>query len=260
MKHLSKVVCFLAMVCICTVSWALDADDPALVGLWLCDEGSGSTIGDSSGNGNDATGTFNWDEGKFDGGIVVSSGSIIVQTSDSINSVIDGLTIASWFRVDADSNSGIRRQNAYLLEDQSDTEPVPNGFSFRIWTTNGLCPGAYGQTELNQGEWYHVAGTYDGALLKLYINGEEEADLRTDVNAAFNGEWTGAVGTPADQLQLKYGSEVYIGAMDEIILFSRALSQEEIISLNEGWQSALSTSVDGDNKLATTWGTMKSLD
>lgn len=258
MKHLPKLLCLLAMICICTASWALDPDDPALVGLWLCDEGSGDTLGDSSGNANDATGTFDWGEGRFGDGLLLSAGTVTVPTSDSINSVTDGLTIAAWFRVDADSNSGIRRQNAYLLEDQSDTEPVPHGFSFRIWTANGLSPGIYGQTELTQGEWYHIAGTYDGAIMKLYVNGDEEAELLDSVGAGITGEWAGDVAAPADELQLKYGAEVYIGGMDEIILFSRALTDAEIMALAGGWEAA--KPVNGQDKLAATWGTIKRLE
>ncbi len=257
MKRSVMIACFLAMFCVCLSSWALEPDDPALVGLWLCDDGAGDTLTDSSGNGNDATGTFDWDAGKFDGGIVISGGDITVPVSDSVNSITDGLTVAAWFRVDADSDTGIRRQNAFLLEDQSASEPVPNSFSFRIWTTNGLSPGAYGTTELTQGEWYHIAGTYDGAVMKLYINGVAEEALLDSGGADINGEWAGDVGVPGDQLQLKYGAESYTGAMDEIVIFSRALDDGEIEALVEGWEAAMS--VESRGKLSTTWGAAKSL-
>jgi len=257
MKCLVTVACFLAILCVCTASWSLDPDDPALVGLWLCDEGSGDAMIDSSGNGNDATGNFDWGEGKFGDGIAVSAGSVVVQTSDSVNSIKEALTVAGWFRVDSTSDTGIRRQNAFLLEDQSATEPVPDGWSFRIWTTSGLSPGAYGKTELKQGEWYHIAGTYDGEVMKLYINGVAEEELLTDGGAAFNGGWSGDIATPGDQLQLKYGSETYMGGMDEIVIFNRALDADEIKSLVEGWESAIS--VAGQGKLSSTWGAVKSL-
>lgn len=255
MKALIMIVCLLALFCVCASSWSIDANDPALVGLWLCDEGQGKTLVDSSGSGNDATGSFDWDEGRFDGGIVISAGSIDVPTSDSVNSIKEELTVAAWFRIDADSDTGIRRQNAFLLEDQSSSEPVPNGFSFRIWTTAGLCPGAYGTTELERGEWYHVAGTYDGEILKLYINGVAEEELLTDGAAAFDGGWSGDIATPGDTLQLKYGSETYVGGMDEIVIFNRALSDDEIAKLAEGWAAGLSVSSHG--KLSTTWGITK---
>lgn len=255
MKKSSIAISFALLLCVCAISWSLDPNDPALVGLWLCDDGAGDTMTDSSPNGNDATGTFDWDEGKFGDGILISGGSITVENSDSINSVTEAMTIAAWFRVDADSDTGIRRQNAYLLEDQSSSEPVPNGFSFRIWTTNGLSPGAYTTSEVEQGEWYHIAGTYDGEMIKMYVNGVLEAELLTDAGAEFNGEWTGDVGTPGDQLQLKYGSESYTGAMDEIILFNRALTDAEIKALVEGWDAAMP--VDSRGKLTSTWGSVK---
>jgi len=258
MKYLATVACFLAVLCVCTVSWSLDPDDPALVGLWLCDEGKGDTIVDSSGNENDATGSFEWEEGKFGDCIVVGAGSVNVTTSDSVNSIKEALTVAAWFRIDAASDTGIRRQNAFLLEDQSTSEPVPDGWSFRIWTTSGLSPGAYGKTKLKLGEWYHIAGTYDGEVMKLYINGVEEKELLTDGGAAFNGEWTGDIMTPGDQLQLKYGSETYIGGMDEIVIYNRALSADEINQLVEGWELAISVASQG--KLSSTWGAIKSLD
>jgi hypothetical protein len=234
-------------------------NDPALVGLWLFDDGSGGVVTDSSGNGNDGTvnGDFAWDTGKIGGAIIASGGgSIEVPVSASLDTVTSAMTIAGWFRVDADSDTGIRRQNAFLLEDQSSSEPVPNGFSFRIWTTSGLSPGAYGTTELAQGEWYHIAGTYDSATMKLYVNGVEEAELLTDGGAAFNGEWTGDVGTPTDTLQLKYSSESLTGGMDEMVLLSRALTASEIKALMAGALST-ATAVDAHGKLATTWAALR---
>lgn len=132
----------------------------------------------------------------------------------------------------------------------------PDGFSFRIWTTDGLSPGVYGVTELEQGEWYHIAGTYDGEVMKLYVNGIAEGELLTSDGAACNGEWGGDVGTPADVLQLKYSAESYTGGMDEIVLFNRALDDVEIADLAKGWETAV-LCVDSRDKLSTTWGTVK---
>ncbi len=257
MKYSVIVVCFLAVFCVCTASWALEPDDPELVGRWLCDDGSGDTLTDSSENGNDATGAFDWDEGKFDGGIVIAAGSIDVPASDTVDDIKGGLTVAAWFRIDAVSDTGIRRNGAFLLEDQSGGEPIPDGFSFRIWTTNGLSPGVYGTTELEMGEWYHIAGTYDGEFMKLYVNGIAEEELLDSGGAGIEGEWAGDIATPGDPLQLKFASETYIGGMDEIVIFSRALDDGEMKSLAEGWEAA--TPVDSQSKLSATWGAIKSL-
>jgi hypothetical protein len=240
-------------------AWAIDImNDPALVGLWLFDEGSGTVVGDASGNGNDGAvnGTFNWESGKFGDCIVATGGgSIDVPASASLDTVVSAMTIAAWFRIDADSDTGIRRPNAYLLEDQSTSEAVPNGFSFRMWTSDGLSPGIYGNTELQQGQWYHIAGTFDGTQMRLYVDGVEETELRSDANEVIDGQWGGDIGTPADALQLKYASETLIGGMDETVLLNRALSAREIGELMAG--ALNTTAVDSHSKLTTTWAAIK---
>ena len=240
-------------------AWAIDImSDPALVGLWLFDEGSGTVVGDASGNGNDGTinGDFIWESGKFGNCIVANGGgSIDVPVSASLDTVTSAMTIAAWFRIDADSDTGIRRQNAYLLEDQSTSEAVPNGFSFRMWTSDGLSPGIYGNTELQQGQWYHIAGTYDGSQMRLYVDGVEETELRSDANVVIDGQWGGDIGTPADTLQLKYSSESLYGGMDETVLLNRALTAREIGELMAG--ALTTTAVDSHSKLTTTWAAIK---
>ncbi len=248
-------------VLIASYSWAINIkSDPALIGLWLFDDGSGKTVKDSSGNGNNGTinGDFKWDaNGKF-GGCIVSpgAGSIEVPKSASLDKVTKAMTIAAWFRVDSASDTGIRRQNAFLLEDQSASEPVPDGFSFRIWTTSGLSPGIYGKTKLAQKQWYHVAGTYDGTQMSLYINGVMEKELLSDANAPIDGKWSGDIGTPADPLQLKYSSETFIGAIDEVVLLNRALTEKEIKELMLGALTT-TTAIDANAKLAITWARIK---
>ncbi len=223
-----------------SATWALDQSDPAFVGVWLFDEGEGDTVGDEV-NGNDGTinGDFDWETGIIGGAIKANGGgSIDVPNSASIGTISDGLTVAAWFRIDADSDTGIRKQNAFLLEDQSATEPVPDGFSFRVWTDQGISTGFYGKTELLQGQWYHVAGTYDGTNIELYINGIPESifGALSDVGADWPPQWSGPVGA-GDPLQLKYGSESLIGAMDEVVILNRALSNEEVVQLLQGWDT-----------------------
>ena len=223
-----------------SATWALDQNDPAFVGVWLFDEGEGDTVGDLK-NGNDGIiiGDFNWNDGVFGDAIEANGGgSIDVPDSESIATITDGLTVAAWFRIDADSDTGIRKTGAFLLEDQSDTEPVPDGFSFRVWTDQGLTPGFYGKTELLQGQWYHIAGTYDGTNVELYMNGVPESSLGA---LAANGadwppQWGGQVGA-GSPLQLKFGNESLTGAIDEVMILNRALSADEIAQVLQGWDT-----------------------
>lgn len=250
-----KFVCaILLLLCLCAVSWGLEQNDKAIVGVWLF-EGDADDI---SGNDNHGkiNGDFGFEKGKFGEAVIAKGGgSIDVADSDSILSIKSGLTIAAWFRVDADSDTGIRKNGAYLLEDQSGGEPVADGFSFRIWTP-GLSPGFYGKTELEQKNWHHVAATYDGKTMEMYVDGKPESEhgALDAGKAAWDPNWQGEIakGSP---LQLKFANETFHGGIDEIVIMSRALEQEEIKQLMNGWDDAFD--VEPDDKLATTWARVK---
>ena len=243
------------LLCLCTVSWALEEDDPAIVGVWLFE----GDVKDATANGNDGkiVGNFKFEDGKFGKAVVAGGGgSIDVGDSKSLQSISDELTVAAWFRVDADSDTGVRKNGAYLLEDQSGGEPIPDGFSFRVWTGAGITPGFYGKTELEQGKWYHVAGTYDGKNVEMYVDGEPESKkgALSSNKADWKPEWNGKV-NPGETLQLKFGPEQFTGGIDEIVLLSRALEADEIQQLLNGWDEAFAVELEG--KLATTWARVK---
>ena len=83
-------------------------------------------------------------------------------------------------------------------------------------------------------------------MLSLYINGELDVSVKKD----------GEIANPGDPLSLgKYGAETYIGGTDEVFIYDRALSTEELKELLKGFESAFS--VDPSEKLATKWATLK---
>ncbi len=81
-------------------------------------------------------------------------------------------------------------------------------------------------------EWMHYAGTYDKATAKgiLHINGEEIQTSNVTAGAEIAGDWgQGArVGYNIDN------ARPFTGLMDEFCMFTRALSQQEILVLMEG--------------------------
>ncbi|QIY91515.1 endo-beta-N-acetylglucosaminidase H [Chryseobacterium gallinarum] len=75
-------------------------------------------------------------------------------------------------------------------------------------------------TALSTNTWYHVAATYDGATMKLYINGVLDASKAQAGNVNSNGAFN--VG------YLYNVSRNFNGKIDEVRVWKRALSQTEI--------------------------------
>ena len=88
-------------------------------------------------------------------------------------------------------------------------------------TVNGSIPNAFGPSALPVGAWTHLAMTYDGATLRLYVNGVQVASkpLSGIFTPTANPLWIGG--------DSPYG-EYFNGRIDEVRVYRAALSQAEI--------------------------------
>ena len=81
------------------------------------------------------------------------------------------------------------------------------------------------ETVLHPNQWYHVCGTYDGASIRIYIDGVEagrepySGDIGTSSDSVWIGDYSGSPGREWD------------GQIDEVRIYDRALSQTEIVDL-----------------------------
>ena len=109
-----------------------------------------------------------------------------------------------------------------------------------------------GNTTVELETWYHIAQTYDGETLTLYVNGEEDGDksfsgdiIVTDQPVRIGGganAGAGGLHTP--------------GIIDEVVIFNVALEKGDIQALmDNGLSSVLAVSPEG--KLAATWSSIK---
>jgi glucose/arabinose dehydrogenase/chitodextrinase len=199
-----------------------------LVAAYGFNEGSGTTVGDQSGNGN--TGSISgavWAQGKygnalsFDGlnDLVVINGA----SSTSLN-VTSGMTLEAWVYPTA-AQSGWRtilqrEVDTYFLNGSSDAGALhPAGGA--VIGGNVRWIGAPAPNPVTT--WTHVALTYDGSTLQLYVNG----------SAVASGPASGAVQTNANPLRIggnvPYG-EFFNGRIDEVRVYNRALSASEIMT------------------------------
>lgn len=97
-----------------------------------------------------------------------------------------------------------------------------NRFRFYIAGGNNVASSTTIQTNV----WYHVAGTWDGTELKMYVNGVLE-----NTNPVQNLT-RGQSGNPLDiGYQPSFGGRFFNGLIDEAEIFDRALSELEIQSI-----------------------------
>ncbi|MHC4629202.1 MAG: LamG domain-containing protein [Planctomycetota bacterium] len=201
-----------------------------LVGYWNFDEGSGATANDLSGNNNDGTITgATWTSSGMYGGALNFDGTndyVMVPDDDSLD-LSGGMTIAAW--INSGSTSGPRviaakwddniGQHSYIFKDHD------SGSNLRIelW---GLADIA-GTAGIVTGSWIHVAATFDSSTVKLYYNGVEDASaVRVgSIPASTSALRIGAVATGGTVTQN------FMGLMDEVYIYDRALSVDEINTL-----------------------------
>jgi glucose/arabinose dehydrogenase len=196
-----------------------------LVAGYAFDEGTGISTGDASGNGHTGslTGGVTWTAaGKYGNALSFDGTTNWVTVSDSnLLDLTTGMTLMAW--VYPTTTSGVRD---ILLKEGSNVDiynlyarnwrglPESNVF---VGGTNRTAEGA----ALPANVWTHVAGTYDGTTLRLFING---------VQAASNAV-SGSITTSTGPLRIGGNSiwgEYFQGRIDEVRIYNRALNQAEI--------------------------------
>ena len=99
-------------------------------------------------------------------------------------------------------------------------------------TPSGAAKAGSGSVPL--GEWVHLAGTYNGARIILYVNGVERARL-AKTGALVPSSRPLLLGANANGADPLAGSEFLAGGLDEVRLFSGALSASEVAALATGF-------------------------
>jgi len=89
-------------------------------------------------------------------------------------------------------------------------------------TIGGTCCGVVeGPNALPLNQWTHLAGSYDGSALRLYVNATQVSSLTQ----------TGGIQVTGSPLRIggdTYSGEFFPGRIDEVRIYNRALSQSEI--------------------------------
>ncbi|HET9674929.1 MAG TPA: LamG-like jellyroll fold domain-containing protein [Gaiellaceae bacterium] len=208
-----------------TVSNATPPPPTGLAAAYSFNAGSGSSVTDASGNGNaGAISGAAWStQGKYGSALSFDGVNDLVTVPDA-NSLdfTSSLTIEAWvFPTDTSSWHTVvlkeqPGQLVYALYASTDT-PGPGGHVF----VNGDT-WARGPSALPLNTWTHLAVTYDGSTIRLYIGGALAASLGSVVGSMPNST------LPLDIGGNNVWGEWFAGRIDEVRIYNRALSQTEL--------------------------------
>ena len=198
-----------------------------VVGSWHFDEGSGTTAYDTSGNDNDGAlvNGPTWVDGKFGKALQFDeTQDQYVEVPDDPSLDITGeITIEAWVKW----NSAAAEHNIIVAKGTSND--YYNPYQFRVDRDTGVVRATTPKV-IGSSAWYHIDGSVDenwhhlvwtveGSTSRIYI--DTVVDEET-----FDGTWT--TNDEPLLIGIRGAFAPFHGIMDEVRLYNRALTAEEI--------------------------------
>jgi len=226
--------------------------------LYTFDEETVGTAKDLSGKGNDGQITdAQWaEDGKYGGGMEFNGKTNFIEIVHDLSLVPGGdqITVMAWlkpFSLEEKTRPAIVRKG--WQEDQAwgldvNAKSVKGYVYMAGVGIAGKPTIAESETTLALKEWHHLAMTYDGAKVRLYINGEMKASAEVSGDINPKNAQPVFVGTVAKWAFLH-------GIMDELAVLNVALTDAQIRNYMKG---VMRTAVEASGKLAISWGEIRS--
>jgi hypothetical protein len=211
---------------------------------WRLDEESGATAADASGN--MLHGTYTGSSGTPAPAEMVPAvmfadprsrafsmsnrQAIQLAPLPAVLKPANNLTVSVWFRatqVDSGGSELVSGGNQYLLRIGSDTIR----FSRRVVGGTGSVQCEVSSTAHLDGKWHHLVGVQSPQGMKLYVDGAERCTNTRGEDIRYDGGPDLWVGRHPDS-----SSYDFDGNLDDLRIYTRALSADEILRLSQGAQ------------------------
>lgn len=253
-RLLMLAICIFVVGLMVTAQSYAKIDSKTIVGIWLLDEGQGTTTKDSSVNGNNGklNGT-KWVNGQIGKALEFNGSTDFVECTgnkDALNTTTT-MTVTAWIKTPQPT----KNFQMFVTHGQAVWELRCNSTTGTAHFCAQIGAVWIDQTEystktiLKADTWYHVAGTFDGKRVTTFINGVDDGHY----------DAAGTIASSSNPVHLgKRVEDVstysFIGDIDEVGIFNVALPDTEIKSLMNGLSPA---AVISAGKLSTTWGRIK---
>lgn len=198
-----------------------------LVAAYGFNEGQGTTTADGTGHGLKGTlSNATWVAGKFGSALSFTGGSTsrVTVASSSLLQFSTAFTVSAW----------VNPRTSLSAEPTIVAKEISGNLSFVLYAKgDGVGPNTYTRvggnyrtvaapTLIPANTWTYLAATYDGTTLSIYVNGELIQSTLVGGNFA-SGAGALRIGNNA-----VFGNEGFNGLIDEVRVYSRALSLSEI--------------------------------
>ncbi|MBU0715232.1 MAG: LamG domain-containing protein [Verrucomicrobia bacterium] len=205
----------------------LMAED-SLVGWWRFDEGTGDVAHDSSDHSNHGKiHGAQWDQGRIGGAMRFNGTTDYIEVPPAVSlDLSTAMTLCAWIYWDTppfgnwDHIFAVKGKNSCPSSGYAFISGWGSDLYLRL--NNGANHLVANIPYLNPFKWQHLAATYDGQEAKLYLNGQ----LKTTVKGGY------PIIKNNDPLYIGgFGKEGRAGFIDELRIYNRALSKQELQNL-----------------------------
>ena len=213
--------------------------DPDLVAWWTFDEGQGTTALDWSGHGNHVTLFGSEWTGAALGGAGLHIGSYgAIQNLSYAATDLTEVSVAAWIRTENAGSQYIVSfdRNEYYRLEIAGSGGGPGQVGWDVMTSSGQVD--YGSIKrVNDGLWHHITGVYDNGTLTVYIDGVPEPSAVGGPTYGSGNTRFGFIGANSEAGAFNSptpSGAALAGEVDDIRIYHRALTQEEIVTVMRG--------------------------
>jgi len=209
------------------------AADKSLILYLPLDEGQGRTAMDASDyqNPGEIVGYAAWVEGKIGMALEIVDSSHVVIPEIPEYDVTSEVTLMTWMRTSSVTTwarlidkSQWQTSGYDLVLNQGTQVPMLEFF------VNNTTSQVMATTPVDDNEWHFIAGTFGNQTLRIYVDGIQEGEVGSAGGVDINpNDWPVMIGAESSS----NGGQQYVGTVDEVAMFNRELTANEIQDIFE---------------------------
>ncbi|MCZ2337361.1 MAG: LamG domain-containing protein, partial [Chitinophagales bacterium] len=150
-----------------------------------------------------------------------------ISLGDPVSLQPTNLSVSVWFKTSSIGDMRLVRKRTYgyiLGMGASDLGASSGQVTFNIFDSASNQYKVTSTSTYNDGSWHHAVGTFDGNNVKLYIDGQLIGTVTAAVNIYYESDEI-TIGRDGG-----VSSRYFTGQMDELKIYNRALTEQEIIA------------------------------